>query len=88
MKRRVYVVTVKDLATGVELHREIKSAFNSGIRGGEDAIRNIARMSGESFEGGKPERTEDSSRNGTRHVREWTGSKTGRVVHTVVEKVS
>ncbi len=88
MKRPVILVLVKDSATGIELHRTIKAAFNAGIRAAEDAVRSIARATGESYVRGAHLASVKDDDGMVQSSYAWTGTKTGRTIHTIVERLS
>lgn len=79
LPRPVVQVTIRS-EQGQVLHSETKSAFNSGIRASEDAIRNIARAEGTTYEAERPTRVGDV------YTRRWT-SRAGKVVIATIEKM-
>lgn len=85
MKRPVVHVTIRDEASGTILHTETKSAFNSGIRASEAAIRKIALSERTVYEGERPNRTGDPKFGGSVYTRRWV-SKTGRAIVATIEK--
>lgn len=55
MKRPIIILTVTDVATGQEVHREQRGAHNAGFHASESAVRAIARAEGQMYTGGTPE---------------------------------
>lgn len=85
MKRPVVRVTVRS-ADGAVVHSETKSAFNSGVRASEAAVREIARAEGTTYEGDRPTSVKDEN-DRFKHVsytRRWVSGR-GRVLIASVE---
>ena len=80
MPRPVVSVTITD-STGTVVHSEIKSAFNSGIRASEAAVRKIALSEHVIYDGEKPSRTGDV------YTRRWISRKGDRILVATIEKV-
>jgi hypothetical protein len=74
------VVYVTVASNGVILHKETRSAFNSGIRASEAAVREIARLHGTAYDGSKPVRIGDV------YTRQWVGVRNGHVVVATITK--
>lgn len=88
MKRPVILVLVKDPATGVELHREIKNAFNAGNRAAENAVGSIARATGENYMRGQTIANKKDDDGMVLVAYQWLGARTGRLLHSTVERLS
>lgn len=82
--RRVFVAELLD--GGKTLASVERYARNSAIRAGEELIRNHARVTGEPFVGGAPERFQAAGK-GDLYRRQWTGERTGASLRVEVCEV-
>jgi hypothetical protein len=82
MKRPVVHITLRDAAGNV-LHSETRSAFNSGVRASEAAVREIARKRGMTYAGDRPTTTGDRFAH-TSYARRWVGRDGHVIIASIV----
>jgi hypothetical protein len=66
-------------------HSETRSAFNSGVRASETAVREIARKRGMTYEGDRPTSTGDRFAH-TSYVRRWVGRDGHVIIASIVKQ--